>query len=68
MPEVMEVHRTTGDFDYLLRVATADMPAYDAFYLRLIAAVPIRKVTSRFSVERVKWTTAFPLNQIGKTT
>jgi Lrp/AsnC family transcriptional regulator len=67
MPEVMEVHRTTGDFDYLLRVAVADMPAYDAFYLRLIAAVPIRKVTSRFSVERVKWTTAFPLNQIGKT-
>ena len=61
MPEVMEVHRTTGDIDYLMRVAVADMPTYDAFYKRLIAAVPIKKVTSRFSVERVKWTTAYPL-------
>ena len=57
----MEVHRTTGDIDYLMRVAVADMPTYDAFYKRLIAAVPIKKVTSRFSVERVKWTTAYPL-------
>jgi Lrp/AsnC family transcriptional regulator len=61
MPEVLEVHRTTGDSDYLMRVAVADMPAYDAFYKRLIAAVPIKKVTSRFSVERVKWTTAYPI-------
>lgn len=61
MPEVMEVHRTTGDSDYLMRVAVADMPTYDAFYKKLIAAVPIKKVTSRFSVERVKWTTAYPI-------
>ena len=63
MPEVLEVHRTTGDIDYLMRVAVPDMPAYDAFYKRLIAAVPIKKVTSRFSVERVKWTTAYPIPQ-----
>ena len=61
MPEVLEVHRTTGDSDYLMRVAVHDMPAYDAFYKKLIAAVPIKRVTSRFSVERVKWTTAFPV-------
>lgn len=61
MPEVMEVHRTTGDIDYLMRVAVADMPAYDAFYKKLIATVPIKKVTSRFSVERVKWTTAYAI-------
>jgi Lrp/AsnC family transcriptional regulator len=62
MPEVMEVHRMAGDIDYFLRVAVADMPAYDAFYRRLIAAVPIKKVTSRFSMERVKSTTAYPLS------
>ena len=31
-PEVMEVHRMAGDTDYLLRVAVADMAAFDAFY------------------------------------
>ena len=61
MPEVMEVHRMAGDIDYILRVAVADMPAYDAFYRRLIAAIPLRNVTSRFSMERVKSTTAYPL-------
>lgn len=61
MPEVMEVHRMAGDIDYMLRVAVPDMPAYDAFYRKLIAAVPLKNVTSRFSMERVKATTAYPL-------
>ena len=61
MPEVMEVHRMAGDVDYLLRVAVADMEAYDGFYQRLIAAVPLKNVTSRFAMERVKSTTAYPL-------
>lgn len=61
IPEVMEVHRMAGDVDYILRVAVRDMPSYDAFYKKLIAAVPIKNVTSRFSMERVKSTTAYPL-------
>jgi len=61
MPQVMEVHRMAGDIDYLLRVAVADMEAYDVFYQRLIAAVPLKNVTSRFAMERVKATTAYPL-------
>jgi Lrp/AsnC family transcriptional regulator len=65
MPEVMEVHRMAGDVDYILRVAVPDMPAYDAFYRRLIAAVPLKNVSSRFAMERVKWTTAYPLRPAG---
>jgi Lrp/AsnC family transcriptional regulator len=62
MPEVVECWRMGGDVDYLLRVAVADMPAYDAFYRRLTAAVPgLRNVTSRFAMERVKATTALPI-------
>jgi Lrp/AsnC family transcriptional regulator len=60
-PEVMEVYRTAGDVDYLLRIAAASMAQYDDFYRRLIATVPVRKVTSRFAVERVKTSTAYPL-------
>jgi Lrp/AsnC family transcriptional regulator len=63
MPEVMEVHRMAGDVDYLLRVAVGSMADYDDFYRRLIAAIPLKNVTSRFAMERVKSTTAFPLQR-----
>ena len=59
--EVVEVHRMAGDIDYMLRVVVADIAAYDRFYKRLIASVPIKNVSSRFSMERVKSTTALPL-------
>ena len=61
MPEVMEVYRMAGDVDYLIRLAVANMTAYDDFYRRLIALVPMKNVTSRFAMERVKYTTAYPL-------
>jgi len=60
-PEVLEIYRMAGDVDYMLRVMVADMSAYDAFYKRLIAAVPLKNVTSRFAMQRVKSTTALPL-------
>ncbi len=63
-PEVVEVHRMAGDIDYMLRVVTQDIPAYDRFYKRLIASVPIKNVSSRFSMERVKSTTALPLEPV----
>ena len=62
MPEVMEVHRMAGDIDYLLRVAVADMAAFDAFYRDLIKAVPLKNVSSHFAMERVKATTAYPID------
>ena len=61
MPEVMEFHRMAGDIDYMLRVAVANMAAYDAFYKRLIDTMPIKNVTSRFAMERIKSTTAYPM-------
>ncbi|TAD92097.1 MAG: Lrp/AsnC family transcriptional regulator, partial [Alphaproteobacteria bacterium] len=50
-----------GDVDYMLRVVVADMAAYDGFYKRLIATMPLKNVTSRFAMERIKSTTAFPV-------
>jgi Lrp/AsnC family transcriptional regulator len=62
MPEVMELYRMAGDVDYMLRVAVADMAEYDRFYKRLIEAAPMKNVTSRFAMERIKHTTAYPLH------
>jgi Lrp/AsnC family transcriptional regulator len=61
MPEVMEFYRMAGDVDYMLRVVAADMQAYDAFYKRLIAALPLKNVTSRFAMEKIKSTTMLPI-------
>ncbi|MDB5692137.1 MAG: Lrp/AsnC family transcriptional regulator [Alphaproteobacteria bacterium] len=61
LPEVMEVYRMAGDVDYLLRIAASSMADYDTFYRKLIAAVPLKNVTSRFAMERVKFTTAYPV-------
>ena len=61
MPEVMEFHRMAGDIDYMLRVSVPDMQAYDTFYKKLIDTMPLKNVTSRFSMERIKSTTAYPL-------
>ena len=61
MPEVMEFYRMAGDVDYMLRVVVADMAAYDRFYKRLIGTIPLKNVTARFAMERIKSTTAYPM-------
>jgi Lrp/AsnC family transcriptional regulator len=54
MPEIVDAWRMSGDVDYLMHVVVPDIAAYDNFYRKLIAAVPLRNVTSRFSMERLK--------------
>jgi Lrp/AsnC family transcriptional regulator len=61
LPEVMEFYRMAGDVDYMLRVVVQDIPGYDAFYKRLIATVPLKNVTSRFAMEKIKSTTELPI-------
>ncbi len=64
MPEVMEFYRMAGNVDYMLRVVVPDIAGYDAFYKRLIATVPLKNVTSRFAMEKIKATTAMPIPEI----
>lgn len=62
IPEIMEVYRMAGELDYLLRVSVSDMAAYDALYKRLTDAVAIKNVTSHFAMERMKFSTAYPVD------
>ena len=61
MPEVIEFYRMAGDVDYVLRVVVADMRSYDLFYKKLIGAVALKNVTSRFAMEKIKSITALPV-------
>ncbi|MBS0481629.1 MAG: Lrp/AsnC family transcriptional regulator [Proteobacteria bacterium] len=59
--EISECHRMAGDVDYLLKIVVKDIAHYDRIYRRLIAAVPdLADVSSSFSMERMKATTALP--------
>jgi Lrp/AsnC family transcriptional regulator len=64
LPEVTELHRMSGDVDYLLRVVVPDIEGYDAVYKRLIAALEMLDVSASFSLETIKSTTALPLNYV----
>ena len=61
MPEVMEFYRMAGDVDYMLRVVVPDIAGYDTFYKKLIGTVPLKNVTSRFAMEKIKSVTALPI-------
>jgi Lrp/AsnC family transcriptional regulator, leucine-responsive regulatory protein len=55
MDEVTECRRLFGVPDYLMRVAVADVEAYEAFYMAKLAELPgIGRVTSQFTMKRVK--------------
>lgn len=61
--EIQEIHRLAGEVDYMMRVVVPDIAAFDAFYRRLIDAVPLSDVTSSFSMEAIKSTTALPIDK-----
>ena len=64
LPEVLEFHRMSGDVDYLLKVVTTDIDGYDRFYKKLIKTAQLAGVSSAFSMEQIKSTTALPLELI----
>jgi len=64
LPEVMEFHRMSGDVDYLLKVVTTDIEGYDRFYKKLIRVANLTGVSSAFSMEQIKYTTALPLDLV----
>ena len=64
IPEVTEIHRMSGDVDYLMRIVVPDIDAYDVVYKRLIAAVEFLDVSASFALETIKYTTALPLSYL----
>jgi Lrp/AsnC family transcriptional regulator len=61
IPEIVEAHRLSGQTDYLLKVMVPSIRGYNDVYERLIEAVPLFDVSSTFSMDRIKETTALPL-------
>ncbi|MGH6968998.1 MAG: Lrp/AsnC family transcriptional regulator [Stellaceae bacterium] len=61
-PEVMECYLMTGDADYLLRIVTADLSAYERFLVEHLTRVPgVASIKSSFALKQVKYRTALPV-------
>ncbi len=61
MAEIVEAHRLSGDTDYLLRIVVPDIREYDRVYQKLIRELEFLDVSSSFSMEELKSTTALPV-------
>ena len=65
-PEVMECYLMTGDADYLLRVVTADLSAYERFLMDHLTRVRgVASIKSSFALKQVKYRTALPIALTG---
>ncbi|GAA4690399.1 leucine-responsive transcriptional regulator Lrp [Streptomyces youssoufiensis] len=55
LPQVLEAHRLFGDPDYLLRIAVADVTAYERFYAETLCRLPgVAQVTTHLTMKVVK--------------
>ncbi len=62
MPEVMECHFVTGDFDYLLKVVVRNRKDLERFLVRKLTPTPgVARVYTNLVLSEVKSTTALPL-------
>ena len=63
LPEVMECYLMTGDSDYLLRVVTRDLQAYERFLMRHLTKFPgVSSIKSSFALKQVVYRTALPVS------
>ena len=53
IPEITEVHRIGGEWDYMAKVLTPSMAGYDRIYKALIHDMDFERVTGVFSMETI---------------
>jgi Lrp/AsnC family transcriptional regulator len=62
-PEVLDCYTTMGEWDFMLRVVTKDIKAYEAFYLDHLSKLPnVQSINSSVTVTVIKETTVLPID------
>lgn len=61
-PEVLDCYTTMGEWDFMLRIVTRDIKAYEAFYLDHLSKLPyVQSINSSVTITVIKETTVLPL-------
>jgi Lrp/AsnC family leucine-responsive transcriptional regulator len=62
LPQVLECHLVSGDFDYLVKARIRDMGAYRELLGQMLASLPnVRNSRTLVVMEEIKETTAIPI-------
>ena len=62
VPEILECHLMSGQFDYLLRVAAADAADYERVHRSHIARLPgVQRIQSSLALRTVKGWSGYPV-------
>jgi Lrp/AsnC family transcriptional regulator len=64
IPEIVEVHRLTGNFDYILKLVLPNVEHYDVIYRQLVGRVELFDMSAYISMETVKLSTGLPTNYV----
>lgn len=61
-PEVLECHVLMGAVDFMLRIVTEDVEAYERFFFEKLSQVPgVQEINSIVALSEIKSTTTLPL-------
>jgi len=64
-PEVIECHRVSGNFDYLLKLVVEDIEAYETFIISKLTLLPyLGNVQSLITLSTAKETNAVDLSRV----
>lgn len=62
IPEIVEAHRLTGNYDYILKVVLPRVEHYDTIYKQIVRKVELFDVSASISMEILKSGTGVPVD------
>ncbi|MFD0825803.1 Lrp/AsnC family transcriptional regulator [Neobacillus sp. M.A.Huq-85] len=62
MPEILECHCLTGEYDYLLKVANRNREELEKFIRKLNLLPGVNRIQTSLSLREIKFSTALPIN------
>lgn len=64
-PEVLECYVLMGPFDFMLRIVTENVEAYERLFFERLSKLPgIQEINSSVALSEIKFSTALPLNHL----
>jgi Lrp/AsnC family transcriptional regulator len=61
-PEVLECYVLMGSVDFLLRIVTPDVEAYETFFFEKLSQLPgVQEITSSMALSEIKNTSVLPI-------
>ncbi|QYA11379.1 Lrp/AsnC family transcriptional regulator [Rhizobium sp. AB2/73] len=61
IPEIVEAHRLTGNYDYILKIVLPRVEHYDVIYKQLVRKVELFDVSASISMEELKSGASVPV-------